>query len=914
VNSQCYAVVGIDRETGTKKVYFKAQPNNQNELFRLVEQHQSKHTLRILCGGAIGGGKGLALDTPLPTPTGWTLMGEIQVGEALYDELGVSCTVTEVSAIHDRSCYRITFSDGATLIADDEHRWVTTTWSERVKQHKRNDAYRQQRRATRPRRGRGLRESLVQRNQVMGHDLLMPPTGTVRTTEELRATLRHNGHERNHAIAVAGPLECKDRHLAIDPYVLGVWLGDGATDAPTLACAEGDAETIEQVRLAGYPVKKYRTAPGKCGAYGIGGDFHGGLHAYDLLGHKRIPSDYLRAAIDQRLALLQGLMDTDGTVTHGGHCELLLTNKTLIDDARELIISLGMKVTLREGRATLDGRDIGPKYRLKFVADRPVFRLDRKRSQQKTDGFRGTHRQRYIVAVDPIDSVPTRCIAVDSPSACYLAGESMIPTHNTKVEVGFALWFSQKYPGARIGIGRKDFNDLRDTVYDDFVKMCPPGWIKLPQKGLKDRLEASHRVVFHNKTEIVFLELKDVEGKLGLEFDLIIIDQVEEIVEKTYATMEGRLRSSIDGGEDIPRVMLVGANPNPGFSKTLFYDNAQRPRHPEGTEIPEIDDPRETEEDRAYMRSIGIEPSKVIEPTWLEQYRHPYYHYLHFSPKHNVDLMRKNPHYVSDLESRFPASWVKRYLLGDWDIAVEGAIFQEYDSGIHETTAFVPPASWPRTMSLDPHLARPFVANYHAQCPGGAGFIHAELIGRPEQSTRDFFRMMIAFEAAHWPGGRVGHIRRIIDYSLTTQQHKRNDGRTIKEIIAEFGLTFENARKHNKWDNILLVKEQLKPASGEPALLYTTKNCTETIWQWKNYKWQEHEPGTNEQDQILKERDDCMDNVQYLIATKPWAQVAVSTGPPVSYLPGTHAEDGGAPRIDADASADVDAPVGYGVS
>jgi len=107
------------------------------------------------------------------------------------------------------------------------------------------------------------------------------------------------------------------------------------------------------------------------------------------------------------------------------------------------------------------------------------------------------------------------------------------------------------------------------------------------------------------------------------------------------------------------------------------------------------------------------------------------------------------------------------------------------------------------------------------------------------------------------------------------------------------------------------VKEQLRPASGEPALLYTTKNCPETIWQWKNYQWQEHEPGTNEQDQILKERDDCMDNVQYLIATKPWEQPVGSVGAPVSYLPGTHAEDGGAPRIDADVSADVDAPVGY---
>lgn len=489
----------------------------------------------------------------------------------------------------------------------------------------------------------------------------------------------------------------------------------------------------------------------------------------------------------------------------------------------------------------------------------------------------------------------------------------------TKAMVGLALWFKERYAKSKIIIARKDFSDLRDTIYADFVTMCPPGWIKQPAKGLAERLEATHRVLFDNGTELLFMELKDIEGKLGLEADLIIIEQVEEIEQKVFATMEGRLRSTIHRDEDIPRVIVCGANPNPGFSKEMFYDNSLKPAHPPDMVIPEVDDPRETDEDRAYLRAIGITPPTVIDPAFLETYRHPYYHYLHLSPKHNVDLMRKNPHYVSDLAARFPKSWVQRYLDGDWNISVEGAIFMEYNSQVHDVPPFIPPDTWPRWMALDPHLAKPFAALYYAQCPDGAGFLYDELIGRPDHSTRDFLRLMLAREKRHWTPGRVGTYTRIIDYSLVTQErHKGNDGRTIKEIFAEpeFTLTFRNARKRNKWDNILLVKEQLKPSSGEPPLLYTTTNCEEARWQWKNYQWKEREAGEGQREEILKERDDLMDCAQYLVAEKPWEQ-AIAIGPGgVSYLPGSRETDGSgrAPLIQDEIRVDQLGKVGYGVS
>ena len=149
-----------------------------------------------------------------------------------------------------------------------------------------------------------------------------------------------------------------------------------------------------------------------------------------MLHNKHIPSQYLRSAKRQRLALLQGLMDTDGHCTKRGQCEFTTTSERLRDGVLELIRSLGWKPTWKKGNAILNGIRIGNKYRIQFWPDQPVFRLSRKATRQQSR--RPTRSQwRQIVSVEPVSSVPMRCIAVDSPSHLYLAGESMVPTHNT---------------------------------------------------------------------------------------------------------------------------------------------------------------------------------------------------------------------------------------------------------------------------------------------------------------------------------------------------------------------------------------------------------------------------------------------------------------------------------------------------
>lgn len=150
--------------------------------------------------------------------------------------------------------------------------------------------------------------------------------------------------------------------------------------------------------------------------------------------NKHIPALYLRASIQQRRALLAGLLDTDGTVSHTGAVEFTTTSSRLAQDIYELVCSLGFRSTLRCGRARFKEKDCGPKWTLSFTTADPVFRLPRK-TQAQRERLRNyspeRNRFRYVVAVREVPSRQVRCIQVDSPEHLYLAGRSMIPTHNS---------------------------------------------------------------------------------------------------------------------------------------------------------------------------------------------------------------------------------------------------------------------------------------------------------------------------------------------------------------------------------------------------------------------------------------------------------------------------------------------------
>lgn len=360
-----------------------------------------------------GVGKRLALDTPLPTPTGWTTVGEVSEGDTLFDDAGHPCTVLAVHPVDYGDSFAVKFTDGSEVVADREHLWATLDSTARHRLS--NQA------------GRDRRQ--------IGEARAWPPRSAagpvVRTTGEIAETLRH-GRERNHSIDNTAPLDLPEVDLPIDPYVLGAWLGDGAKHTGVITSA--DPEIIAEIERRGYPAHVVPSSvdSGRTPDYRIG-RLHGLLSAQGLLYNKHVPSAYLRASTRQRLDLLRGLMDTDGGwIGNGTMAEFAVTLEGLTDAAYELVVSLGMACRRDKRPAKLNGIEHGVSHRIRFTPTMQVFCLPRKAEKWRSDTAQQQRRhRRYIDDVVPVTSVPMRCLTVDSPSSLFLCGHQMVPTHNT---------------------------------------------------------------------------------------------------------------------------------------------------------------------------------------------------------------------------------------------------------------------------------------------------------------------------------------------------------------------------------------------------------------------------------------------------------------------------------------------------
>ncbi len=318
----------------------------------------------IVVAGRPGLGKALALDTPLPTPDGWTTMRTVRVGDRLLDAAGRPTTIIALSEVMvDRPCYEVEFSDGSVITADGSHRWLTRTRRDR-------------------RSGRA---------------------GDVRTTDEIRTTLATTvDGRRNHSVSNTAPLQLPFADLVVSPYLLGAWLSGRHPSG---------------VRFS-----------------------YGQLRTLGVLETRHIPVAYLRSAEGQRRALLAGLLDAVGSVTSSGKVRLTVASPRLADDVHELIVSLGYRCR-RKAVPTPSGPVSGVRYQLTFVCTDDVFRLDRKSLLHKERRRRLSPTQterRSIVDVRPVPSVPVRCVSVDNNDHLYLAGRSMIPTHNSTASMDFA--------------------------------------------------------------------------------------------------------------------------------------------------------------------------------------------------------------------------------------------------------------------------------------------------------------------------------------------------------------------------------------------------------------------------------------------------------------------------------------------
>lgn len=487
----------------------------------------------------------------IPTPSGWTTIGDIKVGDEIFDEQGAVCRVTVVHPIDPAPVsYKLTFDDNTSIVACADHLWLTFDADELGQLTRLDPEWRAARRARRPSRSVLTEDSpewLKRRsaakalwNAAQEVEVKDAPAGSIKTTQQIADTLVTPRGRRNHAIPVAKPLQLPESNLPIHPYVLGAWLGDGNRRQAQITCH--DPEILARITACGYTISQRSTL----GAFGILGGFAVALRVENLIDNKHIPQEYLRGSIEQRIDLLQGLMDTDGNCHENGTCEFTTTRPALRDGMLELLASLGIKAGGSEGRAMLNGKDCGPKYRFKFRAELPAFHLSRKALKQRP-AERRTTQFRYITACDRVDSVPMRCITVDSPSHLYLAGPQMVPTHNSDCLLGMAIMLHH-----RSIIFRREYQQLKG-LRDRAVEL-------LGDLGSFNGADDIWRLNNGKRIEFGAVQKEaDIRKHQGRAHDATFFDEITHFSQEQFRFLIGWNRTTIPGQR--VRVVCTGNPP-----------------------------------------------------------------------------------------------------------------------------------------------------------------------------------------------------------------------------------------------------------------------------------------------------------------------------------------------------------------
>jgi hypothetical protein len=367
------------------------------------------------------------LDELVLTPAGWRTMKELAVGDEV---IGADGRATAVTAVHDRGVkpvYEVAFTDGATTRCTGDHLWLTATPTQRK----------------------------------------FGSVGTVRTLDDIvRLGLRSaSGRASLRFVPTVGAVEHRSEPLPLDPYVLGVLLGDGNfSGRATPRFTSVDAEIVERVaeRLpAGVRVSPQgqsavhfalSAAPGagrnpltealrSLGLFGLDGD------------GKHVPAVYLLASPADRLSLLQGLMDTDGTAGGNGAVSFYTTSPGLRDGLVALVRSLG-------GVARASSKPIAGKMRrpgwvisVGLPLEMSPFALSRKAVRVT----RQLPPHRAMRSVTPIGEMAVRCITVANPDGLYVTSDYIV-THNSPQRMVPA---TQRFYEAVLNAGLTQSGDLR---------------------------------------------------------------------------------------------------------------------------------------------------------------------------------------------------------------------------------------------------------------------------------------------------------------------------------------------------------------------------------------------------------------------------------------------------------------------
>jgi hypothetical protein len=392
-----------------------------NGLDEYMDGGLSKGELAVILA-PFGVGKALPNSNKIYTPEGYKLMGEIKVNDKVFGRNGKETKVIGVYPQGNRPIFKISFNDGTSTFCDEEHLWSVNSINQRNRSSWKN----------------GKRIKLEPDNSFK----------VVKTLDLMDKLTFGSKKSLNFKIPMVEPVEFNEKELPINPYVLGVMLGDGYMKSSRFTTKDIEiADEISRTNSVNVSIKERCRDIDKSDVlvqeclfdvcvYGVT-DKLKSLGLYDKKSDtKFIPTDYLFNSKENRIELLRGLLDTDGNVRKNGGIEYVSTSKELIENVRWLVLSLGgfCKSSSKLPTYTYKGIKKSGKKAYKLTISFPEknniipFKLSRKNdrviNRVKYDN------NKFIKSIEYSHDEEATCIMVDNDEHLFVT-DDFIVTHNT---------------------------------------------------------------------------------------------------------------------------------------------------------------------------------------------------------------------------------------------------------------------------------------------------------------------------------------------------------------------------------------------------------------------------------------------------------------------------------------------------
>lgn len=453
-----------------------------------------------------GAGKAQPLDSLVATPNGFVKMRDVHIGDEVCDPDGGVARVIGEYPQGTRPTYKITMSDGREVLADEGHLFNVFG--------RKNNGKRQVTLMS-------VRQMINKKNSTPSYE------------QNIRMALRR-----------IEPIEfTKEWPSFITPYQIGLLLGgDSLYNQHSVAYTSIDSECVEEInKLAqsvGLRLRKNGISYHICGTHAtshtIGNPIIDELRRFGMMGilskNKVIPGAMMYTSSADRLALLQGICDTDGTPCKTGNaCDYICASQTLRDQLAWIVYSLGGCATKSEKMVQLAGWSEARKYfRLRFTLPYEAcpFRLKRQVNKLHLGG-KYTKDLIWIKDISYVGLMETKCIYLDSKNHEYIT-DGFIRTHNTIVSV-----LSAKRCGFKVILILGPLSTRRgwqNTVAEDWPEM-PFEVINRKKDG---KLAYSHLLL--GKPGFYFCGQEFFRGRVwtaAKHVDLCIIDEVHKVASNT---------------------------------------------------------------------------------------------------------------------------------------------------------------------------------------------------------------------------------------------------------------------------------------------------------------------------------------------------------------------------------------------